>query len=341
MEEYVFQLYSSSSDLAILPDSWRVANIIAMAKHKKKDRTLPNVYRPISLIPTISKGLEAVIASRMSYLAETHNLLPENHFGACKRRLCEQGVNVLIEKIYDAWREGNVLTLITFDVQGAYNGVKADLMAKRLRQKKIPEKIVKWVENFCTNRKACLTFGKYCLEILNLIEAGLPQGSPLSPHFSIFYNANLVEIPITKIEGELGFVDDFSAWVVSKSVLENLGRIENEVITRVVQWAQASGATFEKSKAELIHFTWNPNINPQPCQAVRFEDSYIAPQGSLKLLGVILNQQLCMKEHVSNAATKNISLCLAIKRLRGIKRKAMRQLYSTAVTSIADYAAST
>ncbi len=47
-----------------------------------------------------------------------------------------------------------------------------------------------------------------------------------------------------------------------------------------------------------------------------------------------------MEEHVSNAASKAISQCLAIKRLRGIKPKAMRQLYSTAVTSISDYAAS-
>ena len=151
----------------------------------------------------------------------------------------------------------------------------------------------------------------------------------------------MVETLITKTEGGLGFIDDFSAWVVGKSVSENLERIENEVIIRVAQWAQASGATLEKSKTEMIHFTRNTNINPWLYQAIRFEDSYIAPQDSLKLLGVILDQQLRMKEHVSNAATKAISRCLAIKRLRGIKQKAMRQLYRTAVTSIADYAAST
>ena len=326
VEEHIFQLYSSSLELAFLPSSWRVAKIIAMAKPNKKDRTVPNAYRPISLIPTISKGLEAVIASRMSYLAETHNLLPENHFGARRRRSCEQAVNVVIEKIYDAWREGNVLTLITFDVQGAYNGVKADLMAERLRQRKIPEKIVKWVESFCTNRKACLAFGKYCSEILSLVEAGLPQGSPLSPLSYIFYNADLIEIPITKTEGGLGFIDDFSAWVVGKSVSENLERIENEVITRVVRWAQASGATFEKTKTELIHFTRNLNINPRPYQAIQFEDSFIAPQDLVKLLGVILDKQLRMKEHVSNAASKAISQFLAFERLPGIKQKAIRQL---------------
>ncbi len=257
--------------------------IIAIAKPNKKDRIIPKVYRLISLIPTISKGLEAVIASRMSYLVETHDFLPTNHFEACKRRLCDQAVNVVIEKIYDAWKEGNVLTLITFDVQGAYNGVKADLLAERLRQIKTPEKSVKWVESFCTDTKACLAFGKYCSETLSLVEAGLPQRSPLSPFSYIFYNANLIEIPITKTEGGLGFIDDFSAWVVGKSVSEKLERIENKVITRVVRWAQASGATFKNTKTELIHFTRNLNINPRPYQAIQFEDSYIAPQDSVKL----------------------------------------------------------
>lgn len=77
-----------------------------MVKPKKKDRTIPNAYRHISFIPTISKGLEAVIARRMSYLAETYDLLPENHFGARKRRSCKRAVNAVIDKIYDAWREG-------------------------------------------------------------------------------------------------------------------------------------------------------------------------------------------------------------------------------------------
>ncbi len=48
-----------------------------------------------------------------------------------------------------------------------------------------------------------------------------------------------------------------------------------------------------------------------------------------------------MKKHVSNEASKAISRCLAIKRLYGIKPKAIWQLYSSVVTSISDYVAST
>ncbi len=74
-------------------------------------------------------------------------------------------------------------------------------MAKTLWQRQILEKIVKWVESFCTNRKACLAFGKYCSEILSLVEVGFPQRSLSSPFSHIFYNSGLIQIPITKTEG--------------------------------------------------------------------------------------------------------------------------------------------
>lgn len=116
-----------------------------MAKFKKKDRTLPNAYCPIPSILTIIKGLKGVIANKMFYLTETHSLLSENHFGARKRHSCEQAMNVLMEKIYNTWRRSKVLTIITFDVKRAYNGVKADVLAVKLPWRKISEKFVKWM----------------------------------------------------------------------------------------------------------------------------------------------------------------------------------------------------
>jgi hypothetical protein len=35
-------------------------------------------------------------------MAEKHNLLLSNHFGVRKKRSCEQVINVLVERIYEA-----------------------------------------------------------------------------------------------------------------------------------------------------------------------------------------------------------------------------------------------
>ena len=54
--------------------------------------------------------------------------LSPTQFGARPRRSTEQALTILVEKIYDAWRGAKVLSLVTFDVQGAYNGVNKDVV---------------------------------------------------------------------------------------------------------------------------------------------------------------------------------------------------------------------
>lgn len=55
-------------------------------KANKDDYTLPKNYRPISLLATLRKVMEAVIATRVAYLTEVHRLLPNNYFGARKQK---------------------------------------------------------------------------------------------------------------------------------------------------------------------------------------------------------------------------------------------------------------
>ena len=144
-------------------------------------------------------------------------MLPDNYFGARPRRSCEQALNILIEKIYTAWRTGKVLTLITFDIKGAYNGVNIQILITRLRQRGIPETLIGWIESFYTNRKAQISLPGFQSEIQTIEEAGLPQGSLLSLNLFNFYNTNLVEAPINKNGGAIGFVDDYTRWVVGET----------------------------------------------------------------------------------------------------------------------------
>ena len=94
-----------------------------MKKPGKSDYTLAKSWRLISLLSTLGKILEAVVAERISYPVETYGLLPTNHFGARKRRSTEQALLLLQEQIYKEWRSGKVPSLVSFDLKGAYNGV--------------------------------------------------------------------------------------------------------------------------------------------------------------------------------------------------------------------------
>ena len=66
----VLKLYQASLDLKYVSQRWRTAKIVVLRKPNKPDYSVPKAYGPISLLETISKRLEAVVARRLSYLAE-------------------------------------------------------------------------------------------------------------------------------------------------------------------------------------------------------------------------------------------------------------------------------
>ena len=74
--------------------------IIPLKKPGKPNYRLAKAWRPISLLATLGKFMDAVMAERLSYAAKIRKLLPENHFRARRRRLAEQALILLQEYIY-------------------------------------------------------------------------------------------------------------------------------------------------------------------------------------------------------------------------------------------------
>lgn len=97
--KHIHYIFSVSINLGHHPKAWRTAAIIVLRKAGKPDYTIPKAYRPISLLNTLGKLLEAVMAKRLSYYAEKHNLLPATQFGARPGRSTEQALLILVNAI--------------------------------------------------------------------------------------------------------------------------------------------------------------------------------------------------------------------------------------------------
>ena len=114
LRQRIFLLSEASLRTGIIPQAWKQAKIIPLRKPDKPNYTNAQAYRPISLLLTLAKALESVIAERLSFLAETCSLLPKNQFGARKRHSTVQALSLLQEKIYDTWRDGKVISPVNF-----------------------------------------------------------------------------------------------------------------------------------------------------------------------------------------------------------------------------------
>lgn len=135
-------------------------------------------------------------------------------------------------------------------------------------------------------------------------------------------------------------MDDYSPWVVGDNVDQNIKALQTTIIPKAERWARESGATFEPSKTGLIHFTRRREEGEQTGPDLQFQGQDIAPSEHLKLLGVTLDSKMKFHQHIARTTAKATRQCLAIRRLRGVRPKQVRQLYNATVTPIMDYCAS-
>ncbi|KAF6515042.1 hypothetical protein HZS61_004948 [Fusarium oxysporum f. sp. conglutinans] len=331
----VFSLFRASLEEGVLPNQWRHAKIIPLKKPNKENYSVAKAWRPISLLSTLGKVLEAVVAERISHAVETHGLLPTNHFGARKQRSAEQALMLLQEQIFAAWRGRRILSLVSFDIKGAYNGVCKERLIQRLRARGIPEDLLRWIEAFCSDRTATIQINGQTSEMRSLPQAGLPQGSPLSPILFLFFNADLVQRRIDCYGGAMAFVDDFTAWVTGPTAENNRDGIR-EIIKKALDWERRSGATFEAEKTAIIHFTRKAYKSDAEPFAIR--EQLVRPRTQVKVLGMIMDASLKYKEYIAQAATKGLKAAMELQRLRGLTPRTARQLFAATVAPVVDYA---
>ena len=79
---------------------------------------------------------------------EKYPLLTGNHFGGLKGKSTIDVLLTLQEEVYQAWRDKKVPSLVTFDIKGAFNKVASNILINRLRECRIPEQLVYWIEDF-------------------------------------------------------------------------------------------------------------------------------------------------------------------------------------------------
>ena len=191
---------------------------------------MPKAYRPIALLNTIGKVIDAVIARRLSHLAETHHVLPATHIGGRKMRSTDHALYAVTRKIYEAWNKkpSQVASLLLLNVSRAFDNVSHLRLFHNLRKRKVDEKTVKWIASFLSNRHTSIAVNGF-QSMQYDISTGIPQGSPLSPILYLFYNADLIDEcnqePDTM---STGYIDDVGILTWGKTTEETcntLGRV--------------------------------------------------------------------------------------------------------------------
>ena len=114
----------------ISPDNLKIAKVIPL--HKKDDPTDINNYRPIFLLPYISKVLEKIVLDQIKSYFTSHNLLYNNQYGFRSHHSTELATMHLIDKIITSMDEGLFPLNIFLDLSKAFDTLDRTILLGKL-----------------------------------------------------------------------------------------------------------------------------------------------------------------------------------------------------------------
>jgi len=107
----------------------------------------------------------------------------------------------------------------------------------------------------------------------------------------------------------------------------NTTTLQRKVILRALDGALRSGATFGAEKTSFIHFTKNHRQRQLPAVSLDVDGAAVALACEVKVLGLILDQNLRFDSHVGKASGKGMMAVLTLRRLRASPPPVAQQLF--------------
>jgi len=140
---YIEALMRRCLETGYHPKAWRKAVAVVLRKPNKPDYSNPRAYRLITLLECFGKILEKIVARRLTFLAGSLNLVPDNQFGGCSNSSTADAILSFTNDVHCAWNHGKVTSALTFDIKGYFDFVNHDKLLCELRRKGISLEYVK------------------------------------------------------------------------------------------------------------------------------------------------------------------------------------------------------
>jgi hypothetical protein len=335
------QMTEASFRLQHFPCRFREAMVVVLRKPGKtvKEQTEAGAYRPISLLCTVGKIIDSVMAVRIAQAAEESRLLPDMQMGNRANRSTELAVRILSDAVHTAWSRNACASLLQLDLSGAFDTVHHIRLLDTMRAKGLPAWVVRWVRSYLEDRTAILVFDGEA-SARRVVPAGVPQGSPLSPILFILYISTLYD-DLERLRGNLtiGFADDTNLLAFGRDTPSCCASIERAwKICKA--WADSRGMSFNPAKSELIHFT--KTRKPRE-EIVTLDEVDLHPKEAARFLGVWIDRKLRFKEHKQQILKKMSTQTFALTRLAaktwGVNFSRAREIYTKVIRSAMAYGA--
>lgn len=330
--QHLFNLCISTCKI---PNAWKTAKVSAL--HKKGDTRDPTNYRPISLLSTVSKIFEKLVAQQLTAHFETHHLFAKEQHGFRRKRSTLTSLLMLTDNIYNNIDHGKPTIAAFLDLSKAFDIVDTKTLLCKLEHYGIRGNSLTLLEDYLTSRNIFVSAnGKVSNK--RTIALGVPQGSILGPLMYIIYTNDFINC-LDRANAYI-YADDTALTVSNENPSHGLAAMQHE-LKNASTWFLANKLKLNTEKTQvglfgtphqLKHF--RDQVTPEIC----INGVKIPCSKTINYLGVILDERLTFDDHIKSLARK-LSRTLGI--LSNIKHllpfKIRKTVYVSLVLSQMNY----
>ena len=314
------------------PTQWKRAKIIPI--HKSGDKDTPSNYRPISILPCVSKLLERVVQRQLLAYLHKNNILSPEQSGF---RPKHSTITTLI-KVTDDWFQAidkkEYTGAVFVDLKKAFDTVDCDILINKLNKIGIKGIPSSWVKSYMSNR-VCKTFVNSKMSTESVLSCGVPQGSLLGPLLFIIYVNDLVTC-VKSCQVQL-YADD-TVLYFSHSSINNIELALNTDLENVYNWMCQNKLSVNCKKTECILFGSKHMLSKQNVLNIKLHKSPLNQVRHFKYLGLICDENLNWNNHIENMSQKIGKMIGFLGRLRrSLSETVLNLIYRSLILPLFDY----
>ena len=281
-------LINKSIATGIFPAQLKQAKVLPVYKGGTKSD--PSNYRPISILPTVSKIFEKHMNTHLMGFLNKYKLLHESQSGFRHKHSCQTA----LVKLIDSWTEcidrGDMIGALFLDFHKAFDLGDHSILVKKLSIYKFSSSALKWFKSYLSDRQQTIECDKGLTGFSNVL-SGILQGSTL---FLIF----IYDLPLCfkHCSSDL-YADDTTVHTKDN----NINNIERNVICdlkNAIEWSIPNKMQLHYGKTTCMLAGTKQKLNMS--RKLNIQVDYISIQNvsKQKLLGIYINENLSWSSHI-------------------------------------------